>query len=89
VPNLKIREEGKEQLHQIEGDTLVIGREPTTGLAIHDPKASKEHCRLERSGDRWRVVDLESKNGTRINGDYRNKSWLSHGDVIQIGTVEI
>lgn len=89
MPNLKIREEGKEHLHQIEGDSIIIGRDPAAGVSIADAKASKEHCRLERSGARWRVVDLESKNGTRVNGDFRNKSWLAHGDLIQIGGAEI
>ncbi len=89
MPNLKIREEGKEHLHQIEGDSIIIGRDPAAGVSIADAKASKEHCRLERSGTRWRVVDLESKNGTRVNGDFRNKSWLAHGDLIQIGGAEI
>ncbi len=89
MPNLKIREEGREHLHQIEGESITIGRDPSAGVAIGDAKASKEHCRLERSGARWRVVDLESKNGTRVNGDFRNKAWLEHGDLIQIGGAEI
>jgi hypothetical protein len=86
---MKIREAGKERFHQIEGDVVTIGRGPTNTIPIEDAKASKDHCRLERSGDRWRMVDLESKNGTRVNGTVRNKAWLGHGDTIQIGAAEL
>lgn len=89
MPSLKIREAGKERFHQIEGDVVTIGRGPTNTIPIEDAKASKDHCRLERAGERWRMVDLESKNGTRVNGAVRNKAWLGHGDTIQIGTAEI
>lgn len=89
MPNLTIRDGGKEQIHQIEGDVATIGRAPTNTIPIGDAKASKEHCRIERSGQRWKLVDLESKNGTRVNGTFRNKAWLQHGDTIQIGQAQI
>ena len=89
MPNLTIRDGGRERTHQIEGDSLTIGRASTNAVEIHDAKASKEHCRVECVGDRWKVVDLESKNGTRINGAYKNKAWLEHGDTIEIGRAQI
>jgi pSer/pThr/pTyr-binding forkhead associated (FHA) protein len=89
VPNLKISDKKRDFVHQIEGDVVTIGRGDTNTIAIEDSKASKEHCRIERDGDRWKVVDLESKNGTRVNGEFCNKAWLKHGDTILIGTAEI
>jgi hypothetical protein len=89
VPNLRIRDAGREYTHQIEGDTATLGRGDTNDIDIEDAKASKEHCRIERVGQRWKLVDLESKNGTKVNGDFKNRAWLGHGDVVQIGTAEM
>ena len=89
MPNLKIDDQGHEYTFQIEGNSATIGRAPSNAVEIHDVKASKEHCRVERVGSRWKVVDLESKNGTRVNGSFRNKSWLHHGDTIEIGATKI
>lgn len=89
MPNLKVSDKKRDFVHQIEGDVVTIGRGATNTIPIEDAKASKEHCRIERDGDRWKVVDLESKNGTRVNGEYCNKAWLKHGDTILIGTAEI
>jgi hypothetical protein len=89
VPNLTIREGMKERLYKVERDVISIGRAATNTIVIQDAKSSKEHCRIERSGDRWKLVDLESKNGTQVNGEFCNKAWLEHGDTIQIGELTI
>jgi hypothetical protein len=89
VPNLRIRDGGREYTFQIEGDAATVGRGDTNDVDLEDAKASKEHFRIERAGQRWKLVDLESKNGTRVNGEFRNKAWLGHGDLVQIGTAEM
>ena len=89
MPNLTIRENGSESVFQIAEDRATIGRGEHNDVRIADPRASKEHCRLVQAGGRWKVIDLESHNGTRVNGEYRNKAWLDHGDVIVIGQSEI
>jgi len=89
VPNLRIKDAGREYTHQIDGDLATLGRGDTNDVDIEDAKASKEHCRIERIGPRWKLVDLESKNGTKVNGEFKNKAWLGHGDVVQIGTAEM
>ncbi len=89
MPNLRIRDGGREYTFQIEGEAATVGRGDTNDVDLEDAKASKEHFRIERVGPRWKLVDLESKNGTRVNGEFRNKAWLGHGDVVQIGTAEM
>ncbi|HEX5135791.1 MAG TPA: FHA domain-containing protein [Planctomycetota bacterium] len=89
MPNLRIRDGGREYTFQIEDEGATIGRGDTNDVDLEDAKASKEHFRIERVGSRWKLVDLESKNGTRVNGEFRNKAWLGHGDVLQIGTAEM
>lgn len=89
MPNLRIRDAGREYTHQITGDAAMLGRGDTNDIDIEDAKASKEHCRIERKGQRWKLVDLESKNGTKVNGEFKNKAWLGHGDLVQIGAAEL
>lgn len=89
MPNLRIRDAGREYTFQIEGDAATVGRGDTNDIDLEDAKASKEHFRVERVGQRWKLVDLESKNGTRVNGEFRNKAWLGHGDLVQIGAAEM
>jgi len=89
MPVLKVREDGKETVRQLVDDALTIGRAPTNGVVLQDPSASKEHCRIERIGGRWKVIDLESKNGTLVNGKFRNFAYLENGDVLKIGQAEI
>ncbi|MFQ5843640.1 MAG: FHA domain-containing protein [Planctomycetota bacterium] len=82
---LRIRTGKTVREEEFEGSVVLVGRGPTTDLSLQDPEISKEHCLIERLGDRWKLVDLESKNGTRVNGKYRNKAWLRTGDLIQLG----
>jgi len=89
VPNLRIRDGGREYTHQIDGEAATVGRGETNDINLEDAKASKEHFRIERKGQRWKLIDLESKNGTRVNGEFKNKAWLDHGDLVQIGTAEL
>ena len=86
---LTVREGGKEYVHQIESETVTIGRASTNTIEVHDAASSKEHCRLQLVGERWKLVDLESKNGTRLNGQVKNKAWLNNGDTIGIGKTQI
>ncbi|MHC4847709.1 MAG: FHA domain-containing protein [Planctomycetota bacterium] len=89
MPNLTIREKGAETVFQVSETAATIGRGEHNDVRVQDPRASKEHCRIVEQGGRWKLVDLESHNGTRVNGAFRNKAWLGHGDTITIGQSEI
>jgi pSer/pThr/pTyr-binding forkhead associated (FHA) protein len=71
-------------------DPLVLGRsEKHANVVLRDERLSRAHCRIEpRDGD-WAVVDLDSQNGTFLNGKRVRESMLRRGDVITIGAVEI
>jgi hypothetical protein len=71
-----------------DGETVEIGREATCGLVLEDRRVSKRHARLTWTGEGWRVEDLDSKNGTTVNGEparpveLRNRDWISFGGLI-------
>jgi transcriptional regulator with GAF, ATPase, and Fis domain len=87
VPRLTLtRPNLEERLFEFEDGTISIGRAGTNSVQVEEPAADPEHCLIEASGDgRFKLVDLETKNGTSVNGKKVNAHVLSHNDQIQIG----
>jgi hypothetical protein len=66
-----------------------IGRDASCDLAIADMTVSRRHATLERTQDGWLLTDLESTNGTRVNGwRVRGKVKVTPGDLISFGNAE-
>lgn len=82
-----------EALQHVERDivfgekTLIqIGRDPSNDVVIPSPNVSRFHTQIEKVGQRYRVEDLRSSNGTYINGERIEGSvWLKPNDSIRIG----
>ena len=64
---------------------LPLGRDPANVIAIGDPSLSRRHCVLSRDGELCRIRDLESRNGTFVNGVAVKETKLNHGDQISVG----
>src|SRR5437016_3737101 len=62
-----------------------VGREDSNQLSIGDPSLSRRHCCIKREGSRFKLSDLDSLNGTFVNGMPIKDRWLEHGDQIRIG----
>jgi hypothetical protein len=67
-------------------EPLTIGRLPESAVMITDPNASRRHAEIRRSGSDVVLVDLNSTNGTRVNGATVRERKLADGDQIVIGT---
>jgi pSer/pThr/pTyr-binding forkhead associated (FHA) protein len=52
----------------LDEDTLTIGRSSGSSLVIVDEYTSTYHAKLTRNGDQWMLTDLDSTNGTKVNG---------------------
>ena len=66
-----------------------IGRDAGCDLAIADMTVSRRHATLERTSDGWLLTDLESTNGTRVNGwRVRGKVSVTPGDLVSFGNSE-
>jgi len=52
----------------LDEDTLTIGRSADSTLVIVDEYTSTYHAKLSRSGEQWTLTDLDSTNGTKLNG---------------------
>lgn len=66
-------------------ERLVVGRSQECDLPVVDPWMSRFHFVLEQECGRWVIADLQSKNGTRVNGTLANHSIVGPGDVIAAG----
>ncbi len=67
-------------------DPLDIGRLPESAIVVNDPNASRRHAEIRRVGNDVVVSDLNSTNGTRVNGAAIRERKLADGDQIAIGT---
>jgi general secretion pathway protein E len=68
---------------------MTIGRHPENLVVISDPASSRRHCVIERNGNGWRLRDLNSSNGTRLNGMVVESSRILPGDIVTIGGTRI
>lgn len=63
---------------------LLVGRRPTCDICLQFPNVSSQHCELELVNGYWRLRDLGSRNGVRVNGERCQSRWLMPGDVISV-----
>ena len=68
---------------------LTVGRDNSNTVQIGDATVSKKHCIIQAVDDEFELVDLESHNGTFVNGIPVKRRPLAHGDVIRVGTSEL
>ncbi len=65
--------------------TVIIGRDSSTGLQLHDTMASRMHFKIETREDGYWILDLDSMNGTLLNGKPLQESRLAYGDLVKVG----
>ena len=63
-----------------------IGRDVTNQLFAADGSLSRRHCLVRRTGAECFVRDLQSRNGTRVNGIPVDERQLFHGDQLSVGS---
>ena len=89
MPLVLIALEGKrkgERFPLEEGRAYTLGRDTSNTICLPDRKLSRVHCQVERVGDRCRVLDLNSTNGTKINGErITEEAMIEVNDEISIG----
>ncbi len=76
------------QIVRVDNEPISIGRHPDNTICLHDEKASRYHCVIEPNGTGYRVRDLGSRNGTRLNEAKINDSALQQGDLLRVGDHE-
>ncbi len=89
MPKLIITTETQGKIaYEFAEELITIGRAPDCMIIIDDPSVSGRHAQLERSGETYRLKDLESTNGTRVNGIPITETALRFDDRIRFGGVD-
>jgi pSer/pThr/pTyr-binding forkhead associated (FHA) protein len=75
--------------HELKADKTTIGRVEDNALQIAEPSVSSHHCEILLRGADVVVKDLNSTNGTFINGEKISESVLKPGHTLRLGQVEL
>jgi hypothetical protein len=74
--------------HELVDEAITIGRGPDNTIVVNDPSISTHHAQLLLEGDTYRLKDLDSTNGTRVNGKPVTETVLRFDDRIRFGAAE-
>lgn len=79
----------KGEIYRLSEERVTVGRDTSNTVQLPDVTVSKKHCTIEQANDSFELVDLDSHNGTLVNGIPVKRRALLHGDIIRIGTSEL
>jgi hypothetical protein len=77
------------QRHEIGKRRVVIGRAKDCDIQLSDPNVSRRHAELRQEGATYWIVDLDSTNGTEVNGRRLKRAKLRPGDEITLGSTQL
>ena len=87
-PVIVVSQPGRQTLHIVLEDALVVGRE-CEGLLLADAQTSRRHLELRARDGQVTCTDLGSTNGTFINNIRIKEECLVDGDVVRFGTLSV
>lgn len=68
----------------LQKEKLLVGRRDSCDITLDYPNVSSHHCELEIVNGYWHVRDLNSSNGTKVNGERVTERFLQPGDTLII-----
>ena len=74
--------------YELMDEAITIGRGADNTIVVNDPSISTHHAELLLEGDTYRLKDLDSTNGTRVNGKPVTETVLRFDDRIRFGAAE-
>jgi hypothetical protein len=75
--------------HTIDKQTVVIGRSKDCDIRVSDPNVSRRHAEIRQEGTAYWLVDLESTNGSTVNGRRQQRAKLESDDRITLGSTDL
>ncbi len=71
------------------GALIAIGRAADNDVILDDPQVSRHHCQLKLQHGAYGFVDLQSRNGSTVNGQRVEEIALADGDRIRVGNTSV
>lgn len=71
------------------GEEVTIGRESSNSISLRHASVSRRHCVIRQDGDEFKVADLDSYNGTFVNGIPVKEQTLAHADQVRLGNIAL
>ncbi|HEX7897503.1 MAG TPA: FHA domain-containing protein [Planctomycetota bacterium] len=88
--SLILTQDGKSRPLHLDQSTITFGRsKENTVPLLNDKKVSRKHAKIEKAGSVWKITDLDSGNGTKVNGLRIDVHELAIEDQIKIGDAEL
>jgi pSer/pThr/pTyr-binding forkhead associated (FHA) protein len=75
--------------YELKTDKTTIGRVADNTFEIPEQSVSSHHCEIHLRGGEVHILDLDSSNGTFINGEKISDSVLKPGQILRLGTIEM
>ena len=69
--------------------TITIGRAESSDMQLSDEYVSNKHCQIVYREDHFTVIDLQSLNKTKVNGNIFQQRNLNSGDILTLGKTSI
>src|SRR3954471_9099068 len=90
MPRLVVLSEGLTgRSHELKAEKTTIGRVEDNIFQIPDPSVSSHHCEVILKGNEVLIHDLDSTNGTFINGQQITEAPLKPSQILRLGQVEV
>ena len=75
--------------HQVDKRSVVIGRSKDCDIRLADPNVSRRHAEVRQEGTAYWVLNLDSTNGTTVNGRRQKRAKLEDDDRITVGSTDL
>jgi pSer/pThr/pTyr-binding forkhead associated (FHA) protein len=90
MPRLVVLSEGLTgRSHELKAEKTTVGRVEDNTFQIPDPSVSSHHCEILLKGNEVVIHDLNSTNGTFINGQQITEATLRPSQILRLGQVEV
>ena len=89
MPQLVVHLSDRKTIIALDAGPIGIGRGESNAITAVDTDLSRNHCVIEQINGRWRIRDLSSRNGTRLNQSSVSEAELKPGDIIECGRQRI
>ena len=75
--------------HEVDKRRFVLGRSKDCDIQLSDPNVSRRHAELRQEGSAYWLIDLDSTNGSQVNGNRTARAKLEDGDTITVGSTDL